>query len=1085
MKTALRAACHVQLPISQMAGTARLLVLLIGTFVVPLTGQPPPAPTAVSPPAQTMTANFPVDRSLCPSDNIACMMGTFINAAEFPARMVTRPDPVVNEGYLGTSNPLTQTQWLLPEGFVVDYTGGLQLPPETYRAPEAYVNEDGASTYVGLNVTILVNDTHFTPQRVSVMPNTTVTWLLQTFETVLIRSDDDGGAFNSGPINRNWMPRYVHVFDQEGVHDYRNAEVEAWQGDFTGRIEVKAYNCSTYADCMTCELYSQCIWCPGSNKCMERNPATNLPLDSYVVINLPFVQGREYQGARYMEGYDLRTASNIIAWFPWPAIRRVPRKIPDSEVPTYFDPLSSTSCIAYKRNRAAENCSDFPAQPPKNRVHGIERPNRPRLSEFFMCYDHLMTSWSKPDLPVPVVNPLYPPPRPSQNVTHNVTQTGSRRLSELPFLDSPALDPSLDVSFETVARASSSSAGRPGRPRSHHDELGTDAEHGPGQQQDTPGLVDDPLDTTYRPLTQVAPPVIQMSPREAVGSADAYMLTPTRRRTQLLVLTQQITAWDRIPSAQRIFAGPSIAGVDMWARLQAALTLRFGPRCNATHNCDDLRGTCLNISGHPIIGYDQNGTCRCHPWFGGDDCSSMILNDVTCAGFPDHDYCQRIRYKLYFCGNVQSQDGLPQVCLDQGLTVVQCGQAGHMRGNRSVTGTPNFVGRPENGYASTACIKCLARVGQSETLELVRMETFSKSCDPKIMLRFCQRQEDAWAQRICNYCGDWFAREGSVLPQGGRAREKQVSKMGSYFRGTRIGSVEKRLRGIVPPNLDIVGHNMAGGLRYCKRSTTFSSSRHYYTEADLMQPGQTCRLDGPDAFRPMFENWDFSRRFPCSEFSLFESEIEEAAVQLRIDCNPNVVTDHFGTRCLNPDDPVTCPKARLCVGRSSHNTHTDDNICHTDSPDFRDLDVLVAFKGLEAMRFFADPLPTGYTCNMYVPFATYADPVARQTFLTNWAYANQRVPIPCTFFQHAIVLFPDRDVESIMRWLGGYYVDRQYIRTYMIGVDWGFESRLVPPPPPSPPLPPRPPPPPRIILPPPAKSSLPAVRIGWSSPPPP
>ncbi|KOO24385.1 hypothetical protein Ctob_003756 [Chrysochromulina tobinii] len=189
--------------------------------------------------------------------------------------------------------------------------------------------------------------------------------------------------------------------------------------------------------------------------------------------------------------------------------------------------------------------------------------------------------------------------------------------------------------------------------------------------------------------------------------------------------------------------------------------------------------------------------------------------------------------------------------------------------------------------------------------------------------------------------------------------------MGSYFRGTRIGSVEKRIRGIVPPNLDIVGHNMAGGLRYCKRSTTFSSSRHYYTEADLMQPGQTCRLDGPDAFRPMFENWDFSRRFPCSEFSLYEN----------------------------------------------------DNICHTDTPDFRDLDVLVAFKGLDAMRFFVDPLPTGYTCNMYVPFATYADPVARQTFLTNWAYANQRVPIPCTFFQHAIVLFPDRDVESIMRWL--------------------------------------------------------------------
>ena len=116
-------------------------------------------------------------------------------------------------------------------------------------------------------------------------------------------------------------------------------------------------------------------------------------------------------------------------------------------------------------------------------------------------------------------------------------------------------------------------------------------------------------------------------------------------------------------------------GMDIWMELNYQLGLRFGPRSNATYGCDVLRGTCLNISGLPIIEYDQNGTCTCHPWYSSGDCSQMILNNETCVGMPDFATCERIRDRLYFCGDVKAEDALPQICLEEKLTVVQCGEA--------------------------------------------------------------------------------------------------------------------------------------------------------------------------------------------------------------------------------------------------------------------------------------------------------------------------------------------------------------------------------------------------------------------------
>ena len=53
-------------------------------------------------------------------------------------------------------------------------------------------------------------------------------------------------------------------------------------------------------------------------------------------------------------------------------------------------------------------------------------------------------------------------------------------------------------------------------------------------------------------------------------------------------------------------------------------------RRQATVGCDERFGRCLNISGLPVHGYDQNGTCACHHWFIGGDCSQPDLSGDIC-----------------------------------------------------------------------------------------------------------------------------------------------------------------------------------------------------------------------------------------------------------------------------------------------------------------------------------------------------------------------------------------------------------------------------------------------------------------------
>ena len=434
-------------------------------------------------------------------------------------------------------------------------------------------------------------------------------------------------------------------------------------------------------------------------------------------------------------------------------------------------------------------------------------------------------------------------------------------------------------------------------------------------------------------------------------------------------------------------------GMDLWLTLKNVLHGLYGPRCNATERCDLARGSCLNISNMPIYGYDQNGTCVCHPWYTGDDCSVVKANEHTCQAMPDVPQCQRIRDKLYLCGHVEHSDFLPKICADLNLTVVECGEAGHMKGLKNKTGISNLIGRPEAGYAANTCSMCLSRGD-------MRMDTYAKLCDRSIVLAACQRYEDATAQRLCNMCGR--DTQLSVMPQRGMTRGC------SYYRGTCIGSVEKRIRGIVPPNADIVGQTKFGGLRYCKLKTTFSSVQHYYTDNDIMQVGQTC-LEGTTA---VYEDWDWSKQRD----------------------HPNTVKDQHGLACADPSDENTSPIARFCV---------DASLCYTDTPNWFSIDELITHWGLNTIKQYADDP----TCDVWLG----SDTTSVSTPSTAGgigAVLDEDAPVlvPCTFNTHQLIFFPST-APDYANWP---YVSNEYIESYT-RVTWSLEGQEAPPPPNPPP----------------------------------
>ena len=466
----------------------------------------------------------------------------------------------------------------------------------------------------------------------------------------------------------------------------------------------------------------------------------------------------------------------------------------------------------------------------------------------------------------------------------------------------------------------------------------------------------------------------------------------------------QVDEWGLVPKwQQNLFK--KTKNIDLWATLYQTMREMFGHRCNATMGCDRVRGACLNTSNLPIIGYDQNGTCTCRglspryrepaqyednperyqywddergprlqelprypeefvdPWFTGDECNVPITDKAACVGMGDDAVqCARVRNKLFTCGAVGVADGLPDECIDMGLDVIECGAKGYLRGRRDALGVPNEIGRPEQGYASSLCAKCISR-GNAETGEM-RPETAAKTCSRPEVLHACQRMEDATNQRICNYCTE--DTQGSTLPGGGNL------KTCSFFRGTCMGSVEQRIRGVVPPNVKIVGHNEYGGLRYCKKPAPFTMKEHYLKEEDIVQVGQSC-ID----HTAYFTNWDFTRQKN----------------------HRRTVKDALGLKCKDPNNERTCPVSRYCVS---------EDLCPEDNPDWTDMNDIVDAWGIDKLIPLSDQgisgeaaaaAEAGTTDELRFTFETHkkvldpqtaylqpTGPTTGEPFVGNWPY---------------------------------------------------------------------------------------------------
>tara|TARA_B100000787_G_scaffold165505_1_gene149533 strand:- start:218 stop:862 length:645 start_codon:yes stop_codon:yes gene_type:complete len=185
-----------------------------------------------------------------------------------------------------------------------------------------------------------------------------------------------------------------------------------------------------------------------------------------------------------------------------------------------------------------------------------------------------------------------------------------------------------------------------------------------------------------------------------------------------------------------------------------------------------------------------------------------------------------------------------------------------------------------------------------------------------------------------------------------------------------MGAVEQRIRGVVPPNADIIGHNEFGGLRYCKRPAPFTMQEHYLKEDDIMQVGQAC-ID----HTAHFTNWDFTRQKE----------------------HKRTVKDDLELKCASPNNARTCPYSRRCVRA---------DLCPEDNPDFTTMPDILEAWGTETLISLSDQGISGeaaqaaleerditYTFNTHKlvlnPETAYTKPsseTAGEPFVGNWPY---------------------------------------------------------------------------------------------------
>ena len=905
---------------------------------------------------------FPVDRSYCDSSNPACTLGLPELVGVYPILSET---PFTQVSLFDEREYDEANHAIPPVPDDIDFSGKLRPGREAYVAPETYVQ--GFTTFfTGLAATVRVSEYGvFDPANLSVSLGTTVTWVLETYEAVSIvsaaaelsyeraepgsnvtsvatRRYAEGELFNSGVISKLSHPHgFSHTFTEgEGFLVYKNtkaadAAVSLMPPldvvEVVANVRVQAMSCANFETCTVCLLYTQCIWCSGNATCIERDPETNLPLDDEVVIEAMPNDEVDADGERvrkydHLKWYSPARSIFGFDWYPWPSQRANPRPVKDRteiplEVGLLATPTESAQCSAYlDMSVGATACPDYRQPPMRNRVHGAESATRPHHQSVLNCYQYVKERWGRDDDAAPTVFA-------SDEDDADATAGGAASA--------------FDAQGATDGDDSAGGGGEEEEDDGVGDGLSGNATVGNASAN---GSNASSATSTREPIAGdgMAAPSAGEEGQEASVEGGEEGEARSRRLTEFLS-QEEICAmeWHELTQADVISCVPDKQRRLLTARernydnaldlLLERLVEESGHRCNTTHGCDvsgtEPRGRCLNHTGGQIIGWDQNGTCTCHPWFTTDTCALPDLSGDNCVVGEgilrrtlSDEACSTLRVGLYMCGEVEALDNLPAACVEQRLSALQCLEAGHLRTAASYAGRAyieNLLGHPEDGMAMSLCAKCMSIDGGT-----IRPETATRTCTSE-MKAACQRGEDSLGgQRLCNLCHE--DQLGSV--EQGRGYIKGCS----YFRGTCTGSVEKRIRGIVPPNMDIVGPNDYGGLRYCKRPEPFDTQQHYYTEADIMQPGQSC-LD----YKAVFTNWDYT----------YQKDHEDT------------VKDQYGLACADPSDSKTCPKARLCKSA---------DLCHVDWPDWTNNDLLDQRWGLDV----ADYLNPGDVETFNWPYVT-------------------------------------------------------------------------------------------------------------------
>lgn len=194
--------------------------------------------------------------------------------------------------------------------------------------------------------------------------------------------------------------------------------------------------------------------------------------------------------------------------------------------------------------------------------------------------------------------------------------------------------------------------------------------------------------------------------QQADAETKAYLLTLPHWQLTNAEKVSIVPAWQR-----RLLNVAEAERDDSFLLVQAYLRALYGESvCNATYGCNLIYGRCVNTTGGDVYEYDQNGTCTCHSWFTGGDCSVVqVIEGETCEYDSlggrvtlERDRCESIRRKLYLCSSVASSDGMPRRCIDDGLTALQCLEAGFMRDEAAaIRASEGVADQASSGSASS------------------------------------------------------------------------------------------------------------------------------------------------------------------------------------------------------------------------------------------------------------------------------------------------------------------------------------------------------------------------------------------------